>query len=58
MAVASISEYWVTQSSWNEIVWVNFVPAFLSNLINAAIIVPIVLILYSMLYESTSGDAI
>ena len=58
MAVASISEYWVTQSSWNEIVWVNFVPAFLSDLINAAIIVPIVLILYSMLYESTSGDAI
>jgi energy-coupling factor transport system substrate-specific component len=58
MAIASISEYWVTDSSWNDIVWVNFVPAFLSNLINAAIIVPIFLVLYGVLRESTSGDAI
>jgi energy-coupling factor transport system substrate-specific component len=58
MAVASISEYWVTESSWNDIVWVNFVPAFLSNLLNALIIVPIALILYGVLRESTSNDAI
>jgi energy-coupling factor transport system substrate-specific component len=58
MAIASISEYWVTDSSWNDIVWVNFVPASLSNLINAAIIVPIFLVLYGVLRESTSGDAI
>jgi energy-coupling factor transport system substrate-specific component len=58
MAVASISEYWVTESSWNDIVWVNFVPAFLSNLLNAVIIVPIALILYGVLRESTSNDAI
>ena len=58
MAIASISEYWVTASSWNDIVWVNFVPAFLSNLINAVIIIPIVLVLYGVLRESISGDAI
>lgn len=58
MAIASISEYWVTESSWSDIVWVNFVPAFLSDLLNAAIIVPIVLVLYGVLRESTSGDAI
>jgi energy-coupling factor transport system substrate-specific component len=58
MAIASISEYWVTESSWNDIVWVNFVPAFVSNLLNAIIIVPIALVLYGVLRESTSGDAI
>lgn len=58
MAIASISEYWVTESTWNDIVWVNFVPAFLSNLISAIIIVPIILVLYGLLRESTSGDAI
>jgi energy-coupling factor transport system substrate-specific component len=58
MAIASISEYWVTESSWNDIVWVNFVPAFVSNLLNAVIIVPIVLVLYGVLRESTSNDAI
>jgi energy-coupling factor transport system substrate-specific component len=58
MAVASISEYWVTESSWSDIVWVNFVPAFVSNLLNAAIIVPLFLVLYGVLRESTSSDAI
>lgn len=58
MGLASIAEYWVTQSSWNDILWVNFVPAFLSNVINAIIIVPIALILYGLLRESTTSDVL
>jgi energy-coupling factor transport system substrate-specific component len=53
MALASISELWVTQSSWADVVWVNFLPAFLSNTLNAAILTPIVLLLYGILRDST-----
>jgi energy-coupling factor transport system substrate-specific component len=56
MALASISELWVTQSSWDDVVWVNFVPAFLSNTLNAAILTPIVLLLYGILRDSTKLD--
>lgn len=55
MAVASISELWVTQSSWSDILWVNFVPAFLSNTVNAALLVPLVLLIYGVLRESTAS---
>jgi energy-coupling factor transport system substrate-specific component len=57
MGIASVSEYWVTQSSWQDIWWNNFLPSFLSNLINAAILVPIILLLYGILRESTASDA-
>jgi len=56
MAFASISELWVTHSSWNDVVWVNFVPAFLSNTLNALILTPIVLLLYGLLRDTTKLD--
>ena len=56
MAFASISELWVTHSSWNDVVWVNFVPAFLSNTLNAVILTPIVLLLYGLLRDTTKLD--
>jgi energy-coupling factor transport system substrate-specific component len=56
MGIASISERWVTQSSWQDIWWNNFLPAFLSNLMNATILVPIILLLYGILRESTALD--
>jgi energy-coupling factor transport system substrate-specific component len=56
IAIASISERWVTQSSWDDILWVNFLPAFLSDLVNAAILVPIILLFYGILRESTELD--
>jgi energy-coupling factor transport system substrate-specific component len=55
MGLASISEIWVTQSSWNDVLWVNFLPAFLSNLVNAALLVPIILLIYAVLRESTTS---
>jgi len=52
MAVAALSEHWVTQSSWNDVLWGNFLPAFLSNLVNAVILVPIMLLLYGFFHAS------
>jgi energy-coupling factor transport system substrate-specific component len=54
MAFASISELWTTQASWEDVVQVNFLPAFLSDLISATILVPIILLFYGILRESTS----
>ena len=53
MSIASISELWDTQSSWSDVVYVNFLPAFLSNTVNVVILVPIILLIYGILYEST-----
>ena len=54
MGIASLSERWVTQSSWSDIFWVNFLPAVLSNIVNAAILVPIILLCYGILREATT----
>lgn len=56
MGLASLTERWVTDSSWNDIIWLNFVPAVLSNTINAVVLVPIILLCYGILRESTSVD--
>jgi len=52
MAAAALSEHWVTRSSWDEVFWSNFLPAFLSNLVNAMILVPILLLLYGFFRDS------
>ena len=54
IGIASISELWVTQSSWSDVLWVNFLPAFLSNVVNITVLVPIILIIYGIMRESTS----
>lgn len=56
MGIASLSERWVTNSSWADVVQVNFLPAFLSNTATATILTPVVLLIYGILRESTSLD--
>jgi energy-coupling factor transport system substrate-specific component len=56
IGVAAISELWVTQSSWEDVLWVNFMPAFLFNLLNAAILVPIVLLFYGLWRSSVEYE--
>lgn len=56
MGLASFTEHWVTQSSWADVFLVNFMPAFVSNTINAIILTPIVLLSYGILRESTRAD--
>jgi energy-coupling factor transport system substrate-specific component len=58
MGIASLSERWITQSSWSDILWINFLPAVLSNVVNAVILVPIILMCYGMLREATALEHI
>ena len=46
MAVASISEMWVSGADINTVIYGNFLPAFIANLVNGLILVPILMIAY------------
>jgi energy-coupling factor transport system substrate-specific component len=46
MAVASISEMWVSGADMNTVIVGNFVPSVIPNLINGLILVPILMIAY------------
>jgi energy-coupling factor transport system substrate-specific component len=47
MAVASISELWVSGVDFATTVSVNFLPSFISNIVNGLILLPILMIAYS-----------
>jgi energy-coupling factor transport system substrate-specific component len=47
MFVASLSEMWVSGADWATVIGVNFVPAFVSNIINGLVLVPLLLLAYS-----------
>ncbi len=47
MGVASISEMWVSGVDFATTVTVNFLPAFITNIVNGLILVPILMIAYS-----------
>jgi energy-coupling factor transport system substrate-specific component len=46
MAVASISEMWVSGADINTVIYGNFIPSVVANLINGLILVPILMIAY------------
>ena len=46
MAVASISEMWVSGADMNTVIYGNFLPAVIANLVNGLILVPILMIAY------------
>jgi len=46
MAVASISEMWVSGADFNTVVVGNFVPSIIPNLINGLILLPLLMIAY------------
>jgi energy-coupling factor transport system substrate-specific component len=46
MAVASISEMWVSGADINTVIFANFIPAVIPNLINGLILVPILMVAY------------
>lgn len=46
MAIASISEMWVSGADMNTVIVGNFLPAAIPNLINGLILVPILMIAY------------
>lgn len=46
MGVASLSEMWVSGADLNTVIFANFIPAAIPNLINGLILVPILMIAY------------
>jgi energy-coupling factor transport system substrate-specific component len=46
MGVASISEMWVSGADINTVIYGNFIPSVVANLINGLILVPILMIAY------------
>lgn len=54
MGVASISEMWVSGVDLSTTLAINFVPAFLGNVVNGLILTPILMIAYSAV-QARSG---
>jgi energy-coupling factor transport system substrate-specific component len=46
MAVASVSEMWVSGADINTVIFGNFIPSVIPNLINGLILVPILMVAY------------
>jgi energy-coupling factor transport system substrate-specific component len=46
MGVASLSEMWVSGADMNTVIYANFLPAVIPNLINGLILVPLLMIAY------------
>lgn len=46
MAVAAISEMWVSGADMNTVIFGNFIPAVIPNLVNGLVLVPILMIAY------------
>ena len=46
MGVASLSEMWVSGADINTVIYGNFIPSVVANLINGLILVPILMIAY------------
>ncbi len=46
MGVASISELWMSNADLNDVLLKNFIPAFMPNISNGLILVPILLLVY------------
>lgn len=47
MGVASLSEMWVSGASMNTVIYANFIPAFVGNIVNGLILLPILMVAYA-----------
>lgn len=51
MGVASLSEMWVSGADINTVIFANFIPAFVSNIVNGLILLPILMIAYAAILQ-------
>ena len=47
MGMASLSEIWVSHVTFAETLATNFLPSFLSNMVNGLVLVPVLMIIFS-----------
>ena len=53
MAVASLSELWVSGASMKTVIFANFIPAFLTNIVWGLVLLPILMIAYAAILKRT-----
>jgi len=51
MAVASISEMWVSGADMNTVIFANFLPSFLTNIVWGLILLPILMVAYAAIVQ-------
>jgi len=51
MGVASISEMWVSGADMNTVIFANFIPSFVSNIVNGLILLPILMVAYAAIVQ-------
>jgi energy-coupling factor transport system substrate-specific component len=51
MGLASVSEMWVSGADVNTVIFANFIPALVPDLINGLILLPILLIAYAAIVQ-------
>lgn len=51
MGVASVSEMWVSGADINTVIFANFIPAFVSNIVNGLILLPILMVAYAAVVQ-------
>jgi energy-coupling factor transport system substrate-specific component len=51
MGVASLSEMWVSGADMNTVIFANFIPSFVSNIVNGLILLPILMVAYAAVVQ-------
>jgi len=51
MGVAAFSEMWVSGADINTVIFANFLPAFITNIIWGLILLPILMIAYAAIVQ-------
>ena len=51
MGLASVSEMWVSGADMNTVIFANFIPAIVPDLINGLILLPILMIAYAAIVK-------
>jgi len=47
MGVAALSEMWVSGADMNTVIFANFLPAFIPDVVNGLVLVPLLMIAYA-----------
>jgi energy-coupling factor transport system substrate-specific component len=51
MGLASVSEMWVSGADVNTVIFANFIPAIVPDLINGLILLPILMVAYAAIVQ-------
>jgi len=56
MGVASLSEMWVSGADLNTVIFANFIPSFVPDVINGLVLVPLLMIAYAAVTQRSGRN--